>query len=91
VPASRELKLTKPRSFGASQLKSGVRRTPCRTVGGLVRVSSPTLASGAVVGRLAGVEADAAVLTAFGGMVARMDMPPHARAGRIGRGHSFAA
>ncbi len=28
---------------------------------------------------------------AFGGMVARMDMPPHARAGRIGRGHRFAA
>ncbi len=24
-------------------------------------------------------------------MVARMDMPPHARAGRIGRGHRFAA
>ena len=29
---------------------------------------------------------------AFGGMVARMDMPPHARAGqRHGRGHRFAA
>jgi hypothetical protein len=28
---------------------------------------------------------------AFGGMVARMDMPPHARAGQIGRGHRFAA
>jgi hypothetical protein len=28
---------------------------------------------------------------AFGGMVARMDMPPHARAGRVGRGHRFAA
>jgi hypothetical protein len=28
---------------------------------------------------------------AFGGMVARMDMPPHARAGRDGRGHRFAA
>ena len=29
---------------------------------------------------------------AFGGMVASMDMPPHARAGlRHGRGHRFAA
>jgi hypothetical protein len=28
---------------------------------------------------------------AFGGMVARMDMPPHARAARNGRGHRFAA
>jgi hypothetical protein len=28
---------------------------------------------------------------AFGGMVARMDMPPHARAARDGRGHRFAA
>jgi hypothetical protein len=28
---------------------------------------------------------------AFGGMVARMDMPPHARAGLDGRGHRFAA
>jgi len=28
---------------------------------------------------------------AFGGMVARMDMPPHARAGRVERGHRFAA
>jgi hypothetical protein len=28
---------------------------------------------------------------AFGGMVARMDMPPHARAVRYGRGHRFAA
>ena len=28
---------------------------------------------------------------AFGGMVARMEMPPHARAGEIGRGHCFAA
>jgi hypothetical protein len=28
---------------------------------------------------------------AFGGMVARMDMPPHARAGQNGRGHRFAA
>ncbi len=28
---------------------------------------------------------------AFGGMVASMDMPPHARAGQIGRGHRFAA
>jgi hypothetical protein len=28
---------------------------------------------------------------AFGGMVARMDMPPHARAVTIGRGHRFAA
>jgi hypothetical protein len=28
---------------------------------------------------------------AFGGMVCRMDMPPHARAGRVGRGHRFAA
>ena len=26
---------------------------------------------------------------AFGGMVARMDMPPHARAGGVGRGHRF--
>jgi hypothetical protein len=28
---------------------------------------------------------------AFGGMVARMDMPPHARAVPVGRGHRFAA
>jgi hypothetical protein len=28
---------------------------------------------------------------AFGGMVARMDMPPHARAVAVGRGHRFAA
>jgi phenylpyruvate tautomerase PptA (4-oxalocrotonate tautomerase family) len=28
---------------------------------------------------------------AFGGMVARLDMPPHARAGRVGRGHRLAA
>ena len=28
---------------------------------------------------------------AFGGMVARMDMPPHAGAVSIGRGHRFAA
>ena len=28
---------------------------------------------------------------AFGGMVARMDMPPHARAVSFGRGHRFAA
>ena len=28
---------------------------------------------------------------AFGGMVARMDMPPHARAVTFGRGHRFAA
>jgi len=28
---------------------------------------------------------------AFGGMVARMDMPPHARAVSVGRGHRFAA
>src|SRR5207247_10424175 len=28
---------------------------------------------------------------AFGGMVARMDMPLHARAGQIERGHRFAA
>ena len=28
---------------------------------------------------------------AFGGIVARMDMPPHARAGQVGRGHRFAA
>jgi uncharacterized protein YijF (DUF1287 family) len=28
---------------------------------------------------------------AFGGMVARMDMPPHARAAAVGRGHRFAA
>ena len=28
---------------------------------------------------------------AFGGMVAGMDMPPHARAGWNGRGHRFAA
>jgi hypothetical protein len=28
---------------------------------------------------------------AFGGMVAGMDMPPHARAGWVGRGHRFAA
>jgi len=28
---------------------------------------------------------------AFGGMVARKDMPPHARAGQVGRGHRFAA
>ena len=28
---------------------------------------------------------------AFGGIVAGMDMPPHARAGQIKRGHRFAA
>jgi hypothetical protein len=28
---------------------------------------------------------------AFGGMVARMDMPPHARGGGVVRGHRFAA
>ena len=28
---------------------------------------------------------------AFGGTVARMEVPPHARAGRVGRGHRFAA
>jgi hypothetical protein len=28
---------------------------------------------------------------AFGGMVSRMDMPPHARADSFGRGHRFAA
>lgn len=28
---------------------------------------------------------------AFGGMVARLDMPPHARAGPFARGHRFAA
>src|SRR5512143_4341006 len=27
---------------------------------------------------------------AFCGMVARIDMPPHARAGQVGRGHRFA-
>ena len=26
---------------------------------------------------------------AFGGTVARMEVPPHARAGRVGRGHRF--
>ncbi len=35
-------------------------------------------------------QADAAD-EAFGGMAARLDMPPHARAGRVGRGHRFAA
>ncbi len=28
---------------------------------------------------------------AFGGTVPRMEAPPHARAGRLGRGHRFAA
>ena len=35
-------------------------------------------------------QADAAD-EAQGGMVASMDMPPHARAGQVGRGHRFAA
>ena len=39
---------------------------------------------------LAAQQGDAAD-EAFGGMVARMDMPPHARAVSIGRGHRFAA
>jgi len=30
-------------------------------------------------------------LTKLFGMVASMDMPPHARAGQVGRGHRFAA
>ena len=28
---------------------------------------------------------------AFGGTVARTEVPPHARGGRVGRGHRFAA
>jgi hypothetical protein len=43
------------------------------------------------LGNLSAAEQGDEADEAFGGMVARMDMPPHARAVTVGRGHRFAA